>query len=622
MIAKGNLHGNGAKLAAYLTTGEKGETAELVETRGLDGFGGNHITAFAIMQQIAESQTNSTKAFFHSQTRNAPGEHLTKEQWLEIADRQEKRLGFAGQPRVVSFHHLPDGSTHMHAAWFRIDLETMRAIDPGMFKNHLKELSRKLEKEFALREVSSHRAADDKTRAPDRKELEESRRLNTNLKEIRNTILRCWQQSDNGRSFNAALIGQKLVLANGDRRDCYVVIDQAGGQHALNKKLTGLTLAETRQRLGDLNRGSLPSVEKAQTQQRDRAQQLETPRQPEAPRQPEPVTPPVTHWDREADNTAWQEAVATAAIQVEAAKNAPARDAGKDEAAAFFASLGPQPEPFFAPPVQRSEKDQAAARGIYARLNPKPQPAPKVPVEQLRQIVEQQRPASAIESMVADALNRTLTGKEFTEAIGFKGLTIARATDRDVTQIDRLKKDDLAVVTSKGNVFRLSVDKVDYARIARRLAKTKTPLPGVIEARAMNERSQQETAKLWETRRAESIDHREIFEAGKVLRQDTKTAERAVHLAFNAPAKTIEQGARTTGRALSGLANAFESVISGIFGLFAAAPKKTAAQVRDEVKAESNLETLHARGFAAEELRRLRFSGQWDKLRTDRSKEA
>jgi hypothetical protein len=34
MIAKGNLHQHGGKLAAYLTTGKDGERAELVELRG------------------------------------------------------------------------------------------------------------------------------------------------------------------------------------------------------------------------------------------------------------------------------------------------------------------------------------------------------------------------------------------------------------------------------------------------------------------------------------------------------------------------------------------------------------------------------------------------------------
>ena len=60
------------------------------------------------------------------------------------------------------------------------------------------------------------------------------------------------------------------MLANGDRRDCFVVIDQAGGHHALNKKLTGLTLAKHAARLADLDRAQLPGVEQAKELQAQR----------------------------------------------------------------------------------------------------------------------------------------------------------------------------------------------------------------------------------------------------------------------------------------------------------------------------------------------------------------
>ena len=190
---------------------------------------------------------------------------------MEALDRMEKRLGFAGQPRAVSFHiDQATGEKHLHVAWFRVDLETMRAIDPGMYKNHLKELSRRLEKEFALREVSNTRQPHDRARAAGRNELEESRRLGTDVREIRTAILDSFEQSDGGKAFKAALEGGGFVLANGDRRDCFVVIDPAGGQHALNKKLTGLTLAETRARLGDLDRSQLPNVDRAKEMQAER----------------------------------------------------------------------------------------------------------------------------------------------------------------------------------------------------------------------------------------------------------------------------------------------------------------------------------------------------------------
>jgi hypothetical protein len=269
MIAKGNFHGGGVKLAAYLVKGHPGERAELVEMRG---FAASDLRdAFRQEDIKAREATKAETAFFHCYTRLAAGERLTREQWIEIADREEKRLGFTGQPRAISFHtDRATGDSHMHIAWSRIAYREdgrLVALDPGLFKTKLKELSREVEKDFALREVTSERAADAKTRATDRAEFEESRRLGTDLKEVRNVIHDCLQHSDNGRALNAALLAQGMVLANGDRRDCFVVVDHEGGHHALNKRLTGLTLEEIRGRLSDLDRAALPSVEEAKERQ-------------------------------------------------------------------------------------------------------------------------------------------------------------------------------------------------------------------------------------------------------------------------------------------------------------------------------------------------------------------
>ena len=95
------------------------------------------------------------------------------------------------------------------------------------------------------------------------------------MRATRTAILDCLEHSDNGKAFKAALEARGMMLANGDRRDCFVVIDQAGGHHALNKKLTGQTLAQTRDRLADLDRGQLPGVEQAQAMQRDRLAERE-----------------------------------------------------------------------------------------------------------------------------------------------------------------------------------------------------------------------------------------------------------------------------------------------------------------------------------------------------------
>jgi hypothetical protein len=176
----------------------------------------------------------------------------------------------------VVFHHQEDGTTHMHMAWSRIDLETMRAIDPGLYKNKLVEVSRQLEGELGLTPVSSERNPEHQTLSAGRDEFEQSRRLGTDLREIRETIRDCWDRSDNGQSFSAALESEGLILARGDRRD-FVVVDHEGGDHALGKRITGAAAAETRARLADIDRAALPSVENAKYQQLETAMQRPQP---------------------------------------------------------------------------------------------------------------------------------------------------------------------------------------------------------------------------------------------------------------------------------------------------------------------------------------------------------
>ena len=76
MIAKGNLHAHGAKLAAYLTTSYADETAELVELRG---FAATNIRDAFIDVQIQAAATRATKPFFHAYVRAPEGEQLTRD---------------------------------------------------------------------------------------------------------------------------------------------------------------------------------------------------------------------------------------------------------------------------------------------------------------------------------------------------------------------------------------------------------------------------------------------------------------------------------------------------------------------------------------------------------------
>lgn len=256
MIAKGTTHNNGPKLARYLTTGKEGERAELWQ---LSGFAANDIQdAFRSVHVMAEA-TRCQQPFFHVQVRNREGEKLHRNQWLRVADRIETKLGLTDQPRAIAFHlDLDTGHEHMHIAFSRIDGETMTAKPLPFFKERLKAACRELEKTLNLTRVTNER--DGKVMAPKRNEFEQARRLGVNIRDARQTIRDCFDRSDCGRSFQSALVQAAMTLACGNRRD-FLVVDHAGGIHALGKRILGISAAELRHRLADLDHNSLPTVE-------------------------------------------------------------------------------------------------------------------------------------------------------------------------------------------------------------------------------------------------------------------------------------------------------------------------------------------------------------------------
>jgi hypothetical protein len=302
MISKGTTHNNGARLAAYMTTDKEGERAELWQLRGFQAT--NIKDAFRDVQIMSEG-TKARQPFFHVQVRNREGETLTRQQWEHAADRIEAILGLTDQPRAIAFHvDEHTGEEHMHVAWSRIDQETMKAKALPFFKERLKKISRELEAHFALEPVTNQREGNIRF-APTRAEHEQARRLGLDIHEVRNTIRNCWDRSDCGASFQAALEDQGLTLAKGERRD-FVVIDQAGGIHALGKRILDVTAAQARTRMADLSRDDLPTVEMARA--------LLPEREPERTQREEKLG---SIWDRDRADRAWQDGVINAAIERE-----------------------------------------------------------------------------------------------------------------------------------------------------------------------------------------------------------------------------------------------------------------------------------------------------------------
>jgi len=68
-----------------------------------------------------------------------------------------------------------------------------------------------------------------------------------------------WRDSDNGKAFRTALAQRGYVLCRGDRRD-FVLVDAAGHEHSLARRLDGVKAVEIRKRLRDLDSETLPMV--------------------------------------------------------------------------------------------------------------------------------------------------------------------------------------------------------------------------------------------------------------------------------------------------------------------------------------------------------------------------
>jgi hypothetical protein len=259
MIVKGNPHSDGAVLARYLVAGKNGERAELWHLRGFASPG--IVDAFRSVHVIA-SGTKCEAPFFHVYVRNREGETLDRDQWEYTANRIERMLGLKDQPRAIAFHISEDtGHPHMHIAWSRIDAENLTAKPLPFYKQRLKKISREIEDHFGLMPVRNQRESAIRY-APTRGEEQQARRLGLDIHHTRETIRKCFEGSNCGHSFQAALTQERLTLARGDRRD-FLVIDQRGGMHALGKRILGVSAAKIRDRLADMSRSCLPTVQEA-----------------------------------------------------------------------------------------------------------------------------------------------------------------------------------------------------------------------------------------------------------------------------------------------------------------------------------------------------------------------
>jgi hypothetical protein len=496
-------------------------------------------------------------------------------------------LGLKDQPRAITLHiDEKTGHEHMHVAWSRIDEEKLTARPLPFYKERLKKVCRELEKHFGLTPVANERESSIKY-APTRDQEEQARRLGLNIHEIRNTIRACWDRSDCGRSFEASLAYEGMILARGDRRD-FVVIDHAGGMHALSKRILDTSAARVRERLGDLPREHLPTVEQAQ--------HLAHERQHLRDRSASQAMP-----DAYREELSWEDKLARAAIEKErrdpqfAEKQNRGRAAGKDGSGRSpfeppKSNEPPHPQLNRTPPLYWFEP--AAGEAAHDRR-------PVDPPENLK----------GTGAHIWRAYNRSQNPHDFAATLGEHGITLAAVTKDEADRSHRIaafaravgnvapvyREHEIVGITEGARVYKLDERTTgDDRRGVERSLKDldRSSLLGIDATKqAMHERAQARAAHAQLMRIVNPMKGRED---GAIDGRPTGPEARTIRgRAGSGSSRLIGQTARVAAGALDAVANAVGSLI--------------APQLTPEQRREAEIDAKEKRQETAEKTDLTRF---------------
>ncbi len=267
MIISGGSRSNGAFFARHLMRADRNERVHVVELRGLTA----HTVrgAFRELEAIA-SGTRCANYFYHAHLNPREGEQLTAGQWEEATDMLERELGLTGQPRII-VEHVKEGRTHRHVVFSRIDADSMRALPDSLTYRKHEAAARQIEQAFDMAPVASVLVKDRSTPRPPRRPKDwenfrgqESKR---DPRAIQAEVTALWHAAETGPAFVAALAAHGYILSHGDKRNL-VLVDRAGDDHSLARRIAGVKAAEIRSRLTAIDRESLPNVAQARAMAR------------------------------------------------------------------------------------------------------------------------------------------------------------------------------------------------------------------------------------------------------------------------------------------------------------------------------------------------------------------
>ncbi|MEL6450720.1 MAG: relaxase/mobilization nuclease domain-containing protein, partial [Pseudomonadota bacterium] len=256
MILEGNTRGFGAELARHLLNPRDNDH---VTVHGVEGFVADDLFgAFAEAEAIA--QATQCQKYLFSLSLNPPQDQPVSVDLFEATITEaEQELGLVGQPRAIVFHEK-NGRRHAHVVWSRIDVASMTAINMPHYKRKLTRQAHQIYLKQGWDVPKGFERFEERDPLnTSRQEAQQAKRTGLDRAVLKAMFQGCWEQSDSGTTFTAALQSRGYVLARGTRRGV-VAVDAEGKVWSLSR-WCGVKPRELARKVGDLDR--LPDVDAA-----------------------------------------------------------------------------------------------------------------------------------------------------------------------------------------------------------------------------------------------------------------------------------------------------------------------------------------------------------------------
>ena len=282
MNIKGKSRARGRELADHLLNAEQNETVKILAITGTvaqDLHG-----AFQEMEATATG-TRCRKPLYHAKISPNPKDPaMTPEQWSRAITALSEQLGLTDHAYAAVLHRKYGKATpeilreHVHVVFCRIDPDTMLAMHDGHNYRKHELVARQLEREFGHARIQGAHVERNgqprPTRTPPDWAMQQAAKSGIQPRDVAAIVKQLWNEAHSSRSFAAALEHEGLTLALGKRE--LVVLDAAGDVHTLARCLN-LKVADIRERLAEIDRSKVPTVEQARAAIRERKAEKEPP---------------------------------------------------------------------------------------------------------------------------------------------------------------------------------------------------------------------------------------------------------------------------------------------------------------------------------------------------------